>query len=100
MCTAEQVAARAGVSQEIVETNFERFKSAGLIYEVAGDTDGYLPARALSDITLAELVSAVEGEMMANFVASVSSEAGVRILDTLAASQRAHLEKVRVSSLV
>ena len=99
-CTAAQVAARAGVSQEIVEANFERFKAAGLIYEVEGDTDGYLPARALSDITLSELVSAVEGEMMAHFVASVSSEAGVRMLNTLAASQHVHLEKVKVSSLV
>ena len=99
-CTAEQVAARAGVSQDVVQSNFEQFKSAGLIYEVAGDTAGYLPARALSDITLAELVSAVEGEMTAHFVASVSSEAGIRVLGTLAASQRAHLEKVTVSSLV
>ncbi len=99
-CTAEQVAARIGVSQEVVEANFERFKSAGLIYEVEGDTAGYLPARALSDITLAELVSAVEGEMTAHFVASVSSEAGIRVLDMLRASQYAHLEKVRVSSLV
>ena len=99
-CTAEQVAARAGVSQDVVQSNFERFKSAGLIYEVGGDTAGYLPARALSDITLAELVSAVEGEMTGHFVASVSSEAGVRVLKMMTASQRAHLEKVRVSSLV
>ncbi len=99
-CTAEQVAARAGVSQDVVQLNFERFKSAGLIYEVAGDTAGYLPARALSDITLSELVSAVEGEMTAHFVASVSSESGVRVLGMLAASQRAHLEKVTVSSLM
>ena len=99
-CTAEQVAARAGVSQDVVQSNFERFKSAGLIYEVAGDTAGYLPARALSDITLSELVAAVEGELTAHFVASVSSEAGIRVLGTLAASQREHLEKVTVSSLV
>ena len=99
-CTADLVAARAGVSQDVVQSNFERFKSAGLIYEVAGDTAGYLPARALADITLAELVSAVEGEMTGHFVASVSSEAGVRVLNMLTTSQRAHLEKIRVSSLV
>ena len=99
-CTAEQVAARAGVSHDVVQSNFEGFKSAGLIYEVDGDTAGYLPARALSEITLSELVSAVEGEMTAHFVASVSSESGVHVLDMLAASQREHLEKVTVSSLV
>jgi len=99
-CTAEQVASRTGVSQDVVQSNFERFKSAGLIYEVEGDTAGYLPARALSDITLAALVAAVEGEMTAHFVASVSSESGARVLDTLSASQREHLEKVTVASLV
>ena len=99
-CPAAQIAARAGVSQDVVEANFDQFKSAGLIYEVEGDTDGYLPARELSDITLAELVAAVEGEMTAHFASAVSSEAGIRVLGTLTTSQQEHLEKVTVDSLV
>ena len=58
-CTTEQVAICTGVSEEVVHASFERFKAAGLIYEIQGDTDGYLPARGLSEITLDQLVTAV-----------------------------------------
>ena len=86
--------------EEIVHESFERFKAAGLVYEVQGDTDGYLPARALEEITLDQLVAAVEGEMTAHFATSLSSEAGARVLDVLAQSQRECLEKVTVASLL
>ena len=99
-CTAEQVALHAGVAEAVVHESFERFKAAGLIYEVQGDTDGYLPARALDAITLDQLVAAVEGEMTAHFAAGLSSEAGARVLSTLAESQRECLEKVTVASLL
>ena len=99
-CTTEQVAMCSGVSEEVVHESFERFKAAGLIYEIQGDTDGYLPARALAAITLDQLVAAVEGEMTAHFVEGLSSEAGARVLGVLAESQRACLEKVTVASLL
>ena len=99
-CTAEQVALCLGVAEEVVHESFERFKAAGLIYEVQGDTDGYLPARALEAITLDQLVAAVEGEMTAHFAASLSSEAGAHVLGALAESQRESLEKVTVASLL
>ena len=99
-CLAEEVAARSGVSAEVVHQSFERFKAAGLIYEVGGDTDGYLPARALADITLAAVVDAVEGEMTTHFAQGMSSESGGRVLGTLQQSQRGCLEKVTVASLL
>ena len=99
-CTTEQVALCSGVAEEVVHESFERFKAAGLVYEVQGDTDGYLPARALEEITLDQLVAAVEGEMTAHFAAGLSSEAGARVLDVLAQSQRKCLEKVTVASLL
>ena len=99
-CTTEQVALCSGVAEEVVHESFERFKAAGLVYEVQGDTDGYLPARALEEITLDQLVAAVEGEMTAHFAAGLSSEAGARVLDVLAQSQRECLEKVTVASLL
>ena len=99
-CLAEEVAARSGVSAEVVHQSFERFKAAGLIYEVGGDTDGYLPARALADITLAAVVDAVEGEMTTHFAQGISSESGGRVLGTLQQSQRGCLEKVTVASLL
>ena len=99
-CLVEEVATRSGVSVEVVHQSFERFKAAGLIYEVEGDTDGYLPARALEDITLATLVDAVEGEMTMDFVRRLSSASGVRVLGTLRESQRECLEQVTVASLL
>ena len=99
-CLAEEVVVRSGVSAEVVHQSFERFKAAGLIYEVEGDTDGYLPACALEDITLATLVDAVEGEMTTHFVRGISSESGARVLGTLQQSQRECLEQVTVASLV
>ena len=98
--TTEQVAVCAGVSEMVVQASVERFKAAGLIYEIQGDTEGYLPARALTEITLDQIVAAVEGEMTAHFVAGVSSEAGARALDRLAASQRECLADVTVASLL
>ena len=99
-CTTEQVTMCTGVSEEVVHASFNQFKEAGLIYEIQGDTDGYLPARALSEITLDQLVAAVEGEMTAHFVEGLSSEAGARVLGALAASQRECLADVTVASLL
>ena len=99
-CLAEEVVVSSGVSAEVVHQSFERFKAAGLIYEVEGDTDGYLPARALEDITLATLVDAVEGEMTMHFAQGLSSESGAGVLETLQASQRERLDKITVASLV
>lgn len=99
-CSAAEIAARAGVSEEMVHQSFERFKAAGLIYEVEGDTAGYLPGQALTDITLAALVDAVEGEMTRHFTQEVVPESGARLLESLQHSQRARLADVTVASLV
>lgn len=99
-CLAEEVVARSGVSEEVVHQSFERFKAAGLIYEVEGDTNGYLPARTLEDITLATLVDAVEGEMTTHFVSGISSQSVADALGRLQQSQREYLEQVTVASLL
>ena len=99
-CLIEEVVARSGVSEEVVHQSFERLKGAGLLYEVEGDTDGYLPARALEDITLHAIVRAVEGEMTLSFVEGLPSEAGIEVLGALQESQRAQLERVTVASLL
>ena len=99
-CTTEQVTVCTGVSETVVQASFERFKSAGLIYEIQGDTEGYLPARALTEITLDQIVAAAEGEMTAHFAEGLSSQAGVRALDRLVASQRECLADITVASLL
>ena len=99
-CLVSEVSARSGVSEEVVHQSFERFKAAGLVYEVEGDTAGYLPARGLEAITLAALVDAVEGEMPTHFAEGISSESGARVLGTLQRSQRACLAEVTVAALL
>ena len=99
-CLAEEIVARSGVSEEVVHQSFERFKAAGLIYEIEGDTNGYLPARALESITVATLVEAVEGEMTTHFVRGMPSESGARVLGRLQESQRECLDQVTVASLL
>ena len=99
-CLTEEVVVRSGVSEEVVHQSFERFKAAGLIYEVEGDTNGYLPARVLEDITLATVVDAVEGEMTMHFERGTLSESGTRVLERLQQSQRECLEQVTVASLL
>lgn len=100
-CLAAQVSASAGVSEEVVHKSFERFKAAGLIYEVEGDTIGYLPARALGEITLHDVVVAVEGELSAHFVEVMShSPEGARVLRSLARCQEDMLKGVKLAALL
>ena len=100
-CLAEHVSASAGVSEEVVHKSFERFKAAGLIYEVEGDTLGYLPARTLGEITLHDIVVAVEGELGPHFVGVMSgSPEVVRVLGSLARCQWDMLKGVTVGELL
>jgi len=51
---------RYGLYKDLANRIFQQFKEEGLIYEVEGDTHGYLSARALSDITLNQVLDAFE----------------------------------------
>ena len=100
-CLAAQIGERAGVSEEVVHKSFECFKAAGLIYEVEGDTMGYLPARALGEIMLHEVVAAVEDALSAHFVAVMSDSPEVtRVLGALVQCQEEMLAGVRVAELL
>ena len=99
-CPREQVVSISGVPEEVVDPCLDRFKAARLIYEVEGDTAGFLPARGLASITLQQVVDAVEGEMTVHLTNGIPSEEGERVLDDLRESQREHLEKVTVASLL
>ena len=99
-CPAEQVVLISGVSEDVVIQCLERFKAARLIYEVEGDTVGFMPARALASITLQQVVDAVEGEAMTPITEGLPSAEGERVLGDLRESQREHLEQVTVASLL
>ncbi len=99
-CPPEQVASLSGISEDAVDQCLDRFKSARLIYEVDGDTIGFMPARGLAEITLQQVVNAVEGEIAVHLTNGIPSEAGERVLGDLRESQRERLEKVTVASLL
>lgn len=99
-CPPEQIASLSGIFEDVVDQCLERFKAAQLIYEVDGDTIGFLPARGLAAITLQQVVDAVEGNTFGHPALDVSSEARERVLGDLRESQRERLEKVTVASLL
>lgn len=97
-CPPEQIASLSGIAEDIVDQCLERFKTARLIYEVDGDTIGFLPARGLAEITLQQIVDAVESKgYVTNGFASGKQE---RVLGDLRQSQRERLEQVTVASLL
>lgn len=100
-CSAADTAGTAGVPQLLVHKIFERFKAAGLIYEVEGDTKGYLPACSLDMITLDAILTAVELDMDAHFMATLSEAPSlVEVLRDLQQTQTETLKGISVSSLI
>jgi membrane protein len=58
---AEELADRFEIGEDVVERIFRRLKEARLVLEVEGDTEGYLPARAPTEVTLAEVIAPFRG---------------------------------------
>ncbi|MDE0313733.1 MAG: YihY family inner membrane protein [Candidatus Poribacteria bacterium] len=100
-CSAADVAATAKVPESLVQNIFDRFKEANLIYEVQGDTKGYLPARSLSAITLDSLVTSVDKELMNHFTEALqTSPELIQMFQELQGTQAEMLKKITVSSLL
>ena len=58
----EDLADRFDLGEDTVERIFRRLKDAKLVLEVEGDTEGYLPSRPPSEVTLAEVLAPFRGE--------------------------------------
>ena len=100
-CSVADVAGIVGVPQSLVNKIFEKFKDAGLIYEVEGDTKGYLPTRSLDSITLDSVITAVELDMDEHFIGTLSDMPALReLLGNLQQTQADILKEVPVSSFL
>ena len=100
-CSAADIAATAKVPESLVQRIFDLFKDANLIYEVQGDTKGYLPARSLSAITLDSLVTSVDKELMLHFTDTLqASPELIQMFQVLQGTQADMLKKITVSSLL
>lgn len=100
-CSAADVAGAAGVPQLLVSKIFERFRSAGLVYEVEGDTKGYIPSCPLDTITLNSVLAAVEMDMDSHFIAALSDMPALTgLLGDLQQMRAQILKEVPVSSFL
>ena len=100
-CSAADIAATAKVPESLVQRIFDLFKDANLIYEVQGDTKGYLPARSLSAITLDSLVTSVDKELMLHFTNTLQASSElIQMFQVLQGTQADMLKKITVSSLL
>jgi len=52
-----------GIPEEVVDRIFKNYKENNLIFEVEGDTEGYIPTRQLDEIYLNQIVDAFEGKL-------------------------------------
>ncbi len=58
--TLADIAERQGISLSYLEQLFSRMRKQGLVYSVRGPGGGYSPARATSEISIAEIITAVD----------------------------------------
>lgn len=87
-CAKSEITVKYGASQDLVNQIFSRFEEARLIYRVEGDTDEYVPARALKDITLDQVISPFEdGLDSVSGIESAFAEVTNPLLDQLREAQ-------------
>ena len=79
LCSASLLANSLGLSQAVVSKILKILGRAGLVHSVRGAEGGYRLARSAQDITLAAVVSAIEGKMA---VTECCSQRSVCTLDS------------------
>ncbi len=100
-CTVSEIVTSAKVQESLVHNVLEKFKAANLVYEVEGDTKGFLPARALETITLDTLIISVDEDLTQHFSdASDVSPALVQIFNDIQENQFELLKNTTVSSVL
>ena len=62
-CQIQDISRRQHISQRYLEQIFQSLKKAGIITSKRGPQGGYMFARKLDEITLAEIVKASEGDL-------------------------------------
>jgi membrane protein len=97
--TRSALAARFDLSEEVVERVFRRLKGAGLILEVEGDAEGYLPARAPTEITLADVMAPFRGSDLVTAGRSAARSRLDTVLADIEAAVRDRSRAVTVDEL-
>ena len=58
------IAAREGISESYLEQLFAKLKKAGIVHSIRGTNGGYQLARAAADISVGDVLRALEGDMV------------------------------------
>ena len=76
------IAARQELSESYLEQLMSKLKKAGLIISVRGAQGGYLLARAASDISVGDVLRALEGDLNPVVCAAISGSSACNSEDT------------------
>ena len=100
-CTVSEIAASVKVEESLIQNILEKFKAVNLVYEVEGDTKGYLPARALDTITLDSLIVSIDEELTQHFSETLdASPELLQMYQTIQNNQVQALKNTTVGSLL
>jgi Rrf2 family protein len=105
--TAEQVARAQQIPVKFLETILTQLRRAGLVRSLRGPDGGFLLARPAGEISLADILRAVDGQLAGvrgerpeNLDYTGSAEPLQRVWIALRASERAILEGVTLGQIV
>ena len=105
--TAEQVARAQQIPVKFLETILTQLRRAGLVRSQRGPDGGFWLARPADDITLADIIRAIDGQLLGvrgerpeNIGYVGAAEPLQRVWIALRASERAILEEVTLGQIV
>jgi Rrf2 family protein len=105
--TAEQVARAQGIPTKFLETILTQLRRAGLVRSQRGPDGGFWLARPAEEITLADIIRAIDGQLLGvrgerpeNVGYVGVAEPLQRVWIALRASERAILEEVTLGQIV
>jgi len=105
--TAEQVARAQQIPVKFLETILTQLRRAGLVRSQRGPDGGFWLARPASEITLADIIRAIDGQLLGvrgerpeNIGYIGAAEPLQRVWISLRASERAILEEVTLGQIV
>ena len=105
--TAEQVARAQQIPVKFLETILTQLRRAGLVRSQRGPDGGFWLARPAEDITLADIIRAIDGQLLGvrgerpeNVGYIGAAEPLQRVWIALRASERAILEEVTLGQIV
>lgn len=95
----ESLADEFGLTPAIVERICERLKAKGLIAEVSGDREGYIPGRSASSIAMTDVLGAFRNTDLET-ARGTTSPALAQLISDLESGRRERISGVTVSDLM